>query len=921
MGNVRMGPPAELILKLKTAHALRYFVETGTYLGQTAYWASQFFEKVITIEFSKSLYEQAIAQYAHVSNLECRYGHTRSQLQELIPQLDAPSLFWLDAHWSGGETYGAMDECPLLDEIKIISQANVEHFILIDDARLFTAPPPPPHQSEQWPDITAVIRALSAVPSDRYIVIIDDVIVAVPNAAKALVVDYCQQAALLQMIEGPTVAVHSPQTHMVEMTGEAEVIKNLPIVGKVIFDIGANVGSWANAVLNTYPDAQIHAFEPVPQTYHTLLRNLAASIQEGRVIPVNSAIAHRTEIRTFHAYESASAWSTFHRRIDVEQQVGLAPPIPLSVFTNTLDQYCQQMSLHHIGFLKIDVEGGELEALFGAKELLKRGRIDYLQFEYGGTWKDAHITLKQAFDYLQSFRYHLFKILPDGLEYRPHFLPQHEDFEYSNFLAVNDRLRSLILGEEPKMLDLKTLCERYNIPVKNVIHVGAHEGQEIQLYQQMNVPGVLFIEANPAVFQQLEENLAGIDTMLAIQCAVSDRNGTVILHITSEDQSSSILPLKHHKVLYPNIQEIHQINVPCTSLDDLLDDLQLDPSDFNLLYLDIQGAELLALKGAIHLLPYIDAINTEINYEELYEGCALIHEIDEFLETYGFERVETTTPYHPTWGDAFYVKKPAITMSTLGRNGRFANQFFQYAFLKIYAKEHNLRLETSPWIGQYLFGHTDLPISNSLPVVGSPTDPLPNLAGSLLPGASTPYKNVEFWGYFQYHTRFYAPHKSYLQSLFKPTLALTAKLQGGLDQLRSKGKTLVGLHLRRGDYGYDHFFIAPTQWYLDWLEGFWETLDDPILFIASDEPETVVQDFADYHPITAKDLNIELPEASFYPDFYILSQCDGAAISNSSFSFAACMVNERGKFFFRPHRLTQKLIPFDPWNSEPLLKD
>ena len=120
-----------------------------------------------------------------------------------------------------------------------------------------------------------------------------------------------------------------------------------------------------------------------------------------------------------------------------------------------------------------------------------------------------------------------------------------------------------------------------------------------------------------------------------------------------------------------------------------------------MLSFDIQGAELLAFQGSINLLKHIEAINTEVNFEELYEGCALIDQIDDFLNLHGFQRVKTTTPYHPSWGDAFYVKKtiirkrqPAITMSSLGSIGRFANQIFQYAFLRIYAKELHLVIET-----------------------------------------------------------------------------------------------------------------------------------------------------------------------------------------------------------------------------------
>lgn len=285
---------------------------------------------------------------------------------------------------------------------------------------------------------------------------------------------------------------------------------------------------------------------------------------------------------------------------------------------------------------------------------------------------------------------------------------------------------------------------------------------------------------------------------------------------------------------------------------------------------------------------------------------------------YDFEHVATTTPYHPSWGDAFYVKMSVITMSTLGQNGRFANQVFQYAFLRIYAKEYNLRVETPAWIGQYLFGHKDKPISQQLPVVIEETN---ELTEACIPNAKTPFRNVDFWGYFQYHTKYYAPYKQYFRSLFRPAPEIERKMTAALERLRSRGKTIVGLHLRRGDYGYEYFFVAPSEWYKQWLKGLWETLNDPVLFIASDELEKVLGDFVEYKPITSKELGIELGEADFYPDFYLLSQCDIVAISNSSFSFAACMLNEQGKLFVRPNLLMKKLIPFDPWSSDPVLRD
>ncbi|MFA7388245.1 MAG: glycosyltransferase, partial [Thiohalobacteraceae bacterium] len=85
--------------------------------------------------------------------------------------------------------------------------------------------------------------------------------------------------------------------------------------------------------------------------------------------------------------------------------------------------------------------------------------------------------------------------------------------------------------------------------------------------------------------------------------------------------------------------------------------------------------------------------------------------------------------------------------------------------------------------------------------------------------------------------------------------------------------------------------------------------------------DEVLADFADYRPVTARDLGVSVPGAEFYSDFHVLSQCDHVAISNSSFSFAACMLNEQGRSFMRPDLKVGRLVEFDPWNSEPLQRD
>jgi hypothetical protein len=193
MGIIRMGPPEDLISQLRHEFKLENFVETGTYHGNTSAWAATLFNSVYTIEYAEELYNLAKITHASLENIHFLWGDSRSELEKLLPYLQGNTLFWLDAHWSGGVTYGEEDQCPLMDEITIINQYHPNSYILIDDARLFTSPPQPPHKLEYWPDITQILNVLHQTSVDKYVVIIEDIIIAVPTTAKSVVARYCQE--------------------------------------------------------------------------------------------------------------------------------------------------------------------------------------------------------------------------------------------------------------------------------------------------------------------------------------------------------------------------------------------------------------------------------------------------------------------------------------------------------------------------------------------------------------------------------------------------------------------------------------------------------------------------------------------------------------------------------------------------------
>jgi hypothetical protein len=89
-------------------------------------------------------------------------------------------------------------------------------------------------------------------------------------------------------------------------------------------------------------------------------------------------------------------------------------------------------------------------------------------------------------------------------------------------------------------------------------------------------------------------------------------------------------------------------------LKDILPKYQIE---YNFLNLDIQGAELKALKGMEDYLNKVDYIYTEVNKDYVYKNCALVEELDEYLKKFNLFRVETYWCENLQWGDAFYIRK------------------------------------------------------------------------------------------------------------------------------------------------------------------------------------------------------------------------------------------------------------------------
>jgi FkbM family methyltransferase len=195
---------------------------------------------------------------------------------------------------------------------------------------------------------------------------------------------------------------------------------------------------------------------------------------------------------------------------------------------------------------------------------------------------------------------------------------------------------------------------KLNIPIKGVLHVGAHECEENAFYQKIlnNNDNIIWIEAlNEKVEECKKRGIKNIYNYV-----ISDKdNEDIVFQQTNNNQSSSILELGTHLIHHPHIHVTNTINMKTTTLNTFIKENNINSSKLNFWNFDIQGAELKALKGATNIINYADIIYLEVNEEELYKGCPLITEIDDFLKEYNFTRIATEMTEFK-WGDAIYVK-------------------------------------------------------------------------------------------------------------------------------------------------------------------------------------------------------------------------------------------------------------------------
>ncbi len=209
------------------------------------------------------------------------------------------------------------------------------------------------------------------------------------------------------------------------------------------------------------------------------------------------------------------------------------------------------------------------------------------------------------------------------------------------------------------LINFTYITNKYGMP-KGIIHLGAHLAEELEDYLINNQQNVVWVEANPNLYENLQNRISGTNH-IAFRELLGDKDGVEMKFNIAKNyyndnyQSSSVLEFGTHEINHPHIKMESSIILKSKTINTIFLENELDFNNFDFVNLDLQGFELPVIKGFGDNIKNMRYIYSEVNIDDVYIGCTKLHELDEYLQNYGFTRVETNIT-EANWGDALYIK-------------------------------------------------------------------------------------------------------------------------------------------------------------------------------------------------------------------------------------------------------------------------
>lgn len=247
----------DFLKELANMFTCTVFIESGTYMGETVKKALPFFNEIHSIELAKNLYLQASKRFEQDHHVKIHFGNSPEILSKILPFIQGKILFWLDGHYSGGQTAKGNENTPIIQELTAIKNSGITNaIILVDDIRCFQ------HFKNVhdtallgYPSVNELRNAILAINPNYQFIIYGDIAIAYDTREPIIsspVIQACTKSRLFEDEQNVTALTQTLEAEKIIAGAEGEekeAIKALPVIFPEQSGLGKYFILWNGLVL------------------------------------------------------------------------------------------------------------------------------------------------------------------------------------------------------------------------------------------------------------------------------------------------------------------------------------------------------------------------------------------------------------------------------------------------------------------------------------------------------------------------------------------------------------------------------------------------------------------------------------------------------------------------------------------------